>query len=209
MAGGEFHFAGNHHADAFWTREGVPEIQFHYSDPRMNRAGTLDWTLRAALAVCSAAFLAAVAYAVYTPPLRVVVAGEQAPPFTLAADNGRTLAVPGFGGRLLILNFWASWCPPCVEETPSLSQFAADFADRGVVVMAISVDSSEKAYRAFLQRYQPRFLTARDAQIHRAYGTFVYPESYIIDASGKVVYKIPEGADWSSANLRSFIGSLL
>jgi thiol-disulfide isomerase/thioredoxin len=169
----------------------------------------MDWALRVAFGALAVALVGVVAYAVYVPPLHVVVAGEQAPPFTIEADNGRAVAVPDFGGKLLILNFWASWCPPCVEETPSLSQFAQDYASRGVVVMAISVDASDKAYRAFLQKYKPRFLTARDAQIHRDYGTFMYPETYIIDSTGKVIQKIAERADWSSASVRSFIDSLL
>ena len=127
----------------------------------------------------------------------------------LVAAGMPGLVLPDLKGKLLILNFWASWCQPCVEETPSLSQLAKDYAGRGVVVMAISVDSSEKAYRAFLEKYKPGFLTARDARIHRDYGTFVYPETYIIDSSGKVAQKIAEGADWSSPDVRRYIDSLL
>src|ERR1041385_8055538 len=67
---------------------------------------------------------------------RIVVAGDTAPGFTITADNGRTVSVPDFGGKVLVLNFWATWCPPCVAETPSLSSFAAQYADRGVVVLA-------------------------------------------------------------------------
>ena len=55
---------------------------------------------------------------------RIVVAGDTAPEFTITADNGRTVSVPSFGGKLLVLNFWATWCPPCIQETPSLSRFA-------------------------------------------------------------------------------------
>jgi peroxiredoxin len=168
-----------------------------------------DRLLRGAFLLLIAAFVAVVAYATYEKPIHVVVAGEQAPAFTIAADNGRSVSIPNFQGKLLILNFWASWCPPCVEETPSLSQLARDYASRGVVVMAISVDANDKAYRAFLDKYKPDFLTARDAQIHREYGTFVYPETYIIDSSGKVAQKIAEGADWSNPNVRRYIDSLL
>ena len=168
-----------------------------------------DRLLRGAFLFLAAVFVAVVAYATYEKPIHVVVAGEKAPSFTIAAENGRKVSVPHLQGKLLILNFWASWCPPCVEETPSLSKLARDYANRGVVVMAISVDSNEKAYRAFLAKYKPDFLTARDAEIHRDYGTFVYPETYIIDSSGKVAQKIAEGADWSDANVRRYIDSLL
>ena len=71
---------------------------------------------------------------------RVVVAGDTAPDFSITADNGRTVSVPNFGGKLLLLNFWASWCGPCVEETPSLSKLAQDYASKGVVVLGVSVD---------------------------------------------------------------------
>ena len=70
--------------------------------------------------------------------------------------------LPNFGGKVLVLNFWASWCPPCVQETPSLSAFAAEYANKGVVVLGISVDKDEKAYRGFLQKFQPAFQTARE-----------------------------------------------
>ncbi len=175
----------------------------------MHRVKTIDWVLRGALAALSMAFVAVVAKGVYDPPIHVVVAGEQAPQFTIPTDNGRTVSVPNFGGKLLLLNFWATWCPPCIQETPSLSQLAADYANRGLVVLGVSVDASEPAYRAFLRKYKPAFLTARDAQVHRDYGTFMYPENYLIDASGKVVQKIAEGADWSSPNIRQYIDSLL
>jgi peroxiredoxin len=173
----------------------------------MHSVKTIDWVLRGSLAVLLVGFLFVVGSAVYVRPIHVVVAGEQAPPFTVTADNGQRVSTPGFGGKLLVLNFWATWCPPCVEETPSMSQFARDYAARGVVVLAISVDTSDSAYRAFLAKYKPEFLTARESLIHRDYGTFMYPETYIIDSTGKVAQKIAEGADWSNPNLRAYIDS--
>jgi thiol-disulfide isomerase/thioredoxin len=76
------------------------------------------------------------------------------------------VSLPNFGGKLLVLNFWATWCPPCVQETPSLSQFAATYANKGVVVLGVSVDKDEKAYRNFLQKFNPAFLYARDFKLH-------------------------------------------
>src|SRR5579871_6756414 len=78
---------------------------------------------------------------------RVVMAGDIAPDFSITTDNGRTVSIPNFGGKILLLNFWASWCQPCAEETPSLSRFAQEYANKGVVVLAVSVDKDEKAYR--------------------------------------------------------------
>ena len=140
---------------------------------------------------------------------RVVVAGDTAPEFTITADNGQTVSLPDFKGKLLVLNFWASWCPPCVQETPSLSAFAANFADKGVVVLGISVDKDEKAYRAFLQRFHPAFQTVRELNIHEDYGTFMYPETYIIDTQGKVLKKIAEPIDWTAPEVTRYIDSLL
>jgi thiol-disulfide isomerase/thioredoxin len=139
----------------------------------------------------------------------VVVAGDQAPQFSITADNGRAVSVPNFGGKLLVLNFWASWCGPCVEETPSLTEFAQTYAPKGVVVLGISVDQNDKAYRAFLQKYSPGFLTARDLKIHEDYGTYMYPETYIIDSTGKVLLKIADPADWTDPKLTQYVNSLL
>ncbi|HUI55500.1 MAG TPA: TlpA disulfide reductase family protein [Bryobacteraceae bacterium] len=162
------------------------------------------------LRVAIGLLMVALVYVIYTAiHERVVVAGDQAPEFTITSDNGRSVSVPNFGGKLLVLNFWASWCGPCVEETPSLSTFAEQYAQKGVVVLGISVDQNEKAYRAFLDRYKPGFLTARDLKIHEDFGTFMYPESYFIDSKGKVVFKIANAADWNDPKLTAYVNSLL
>jgi peroxiredoxin len=140
---------------------------------------------------------------------RVVVAGDSAPEFTIHADNGSTITLPNFGGKLLVLNFWATWCPPCVQETPSLSAFAAAYAKKGVVVLGVSVDKDEKAYNAFLQKFRPNFLTAREQKLHEDYGTFMYPETYIIDSKGKVLHKLAEPADWMDPRMTQLIDGLL
>ena len=140
---------------------------------------------------------------------RVVVAGDRAPDFSITADNGHVLSAAHFGGKLLVLNFWATWCPPCVQETPSLNRFSQQYANRGVVVLALSVDKDEKAYRGFLERFKPTFLTARDRQLHADYGTFMYPETYLIDAQGHVLRKYAEAVDWTSPEITQYVDSLL
>jgi cytochrome c biogenesis protein CcmG/thiol:disulfide interchange protein DsbE len=166
----------------------------------------IDRLLRLALGFLSLAFVYVIYAAIHE---HVVVAGDTAPEFTIQADNGRTVTVPHFSGKLLVLNFWATWCPPCVEETPSLSQFAAQYADKGVVVLAVSVDKDEKAYRAFLRKFNPAFLTARESQTHQDYGTFMYPETYLIDAQGKVLKKLAEPVDWMNPQLTGWVDSVL
>jgi peroxiredoxin len=142
---------------------------------------------------------------------KVVTVGDAAPDFSITADNGRAITGEQFGGKLLVLNFWATWCPPCVQETPSLSRFAAQMAPSGVVVLAISVDKDEKAYKDFLARMKPAFLTARDpeAKINADFGTFKYPETYVINSSGKVVRKFISDQPWDSENMLNDIKSLL
>jgi cytochrome c biogenesis protein CcmG, thiol:disulfide interchange protein DsbE len=154
--------------------------------------------------------LGGLVYAIYAGiHERVVVDGDTSPDFTITADNGRLVSMPHFAGKLLVLNFWASWCGPCVEETPSLSRFAQQYADKGVVVLGISVDQSEKAYRTFLQKYKPAFLTVRERKLHEAFGTYMWPETYIISADGKVLKKIAQGVDWSEPSTTQFFNSLL
>ena len=142
---------------------------------------------------------------------RLVEVGDSAPDFSITTDNGRAITAASFGGKLLVLNFWATWCPPCVEELPSLNEFANRFTKAGVVVLGISVDSDEKIYRDFLARARVSFLTARDPdrKISADYGTFKYPESYIVDGKGKVLRKIISNQDWMSDRVIKDVESLL
>jgi peroxiredoxin len=141
----------------------------------------------------------------------IVDVGDTAPEFSIATDHGRTISRSGFGGRLLVLNFWVTWCQPCLDEIPSLSQFQKDFAADGVVVLGVSVDRNEPVYRRVLAQKKLAFLTARDpeASISSRYGTFKYPETYLIDRRGKVVQKIIGPANWTDAVMTNQIKALL
>jgi len=171
-------------------------------------AGKTDRILQVLIGLCVAALVYVVAGSLQE---KVVVAGDRAPDFSIRTDSGRTVSNRDFGGRLLVLNFWATWCPPCVEEMPSLDQFQKQFNGSGVVVLGVSVDRSENAYRRFLERAGVGFLTARDpeASISAEYGTFKYPESYIINADGKVIQKIIGPTDWTDPVLVNQIKALL
>jgi thiol-disulfide isomerase/thioredoxin len=136
--------------------------------------------------------------------------GQPAPPFSIRTDQGRSVTPTAFGGKVLILNFWATWCPPCVQEVPSLNQFQREFASQGVVVVAVSIDKNPQKYQSFLAKIPVVFQTARDpnADISSSYGTFQIPETYIIK-DGKVVRKFAEGENWMSDDLTQYVRSLL
>jgi peroxiredoxin len=160
------------------------------------RSVKIDQSLKVAIGLLLAAFVFVLYASIHE---RIINVGDTAPDFTITTDNGRTVSPTHFGGRLLVLNFWATWCQPCVEEVPSLDQFSKEMAGSGVVVVGVSVDKDPKVYQAFLSRANVSFVTARDpgANISSNYGTFKYPESYIIDAHGKVVQKIVGATDWA------------
>jgi cytochrome c biogenesis protein CcmG/thiol:disulfide interchange protein DsbE len=142
---------------------------------------------------------------------RVIDKGDTAPRFTVKSEQGPTVSRSDFNGKLLVLNFWATWCPPCIQEWPSLNSFAAQYKDKGVVVLAVSVDRAEKRYTEFLAKNKPAFLTARDPEsnLPASFGTFMYPETYIIDKEGKVVYKVANAQDWNDPAFLNYIQSLL
>ena len=176
---------------------------------RRQSAGFLNTTniLRALLALCTAAFLAVVVVSLRdTSPKE----GSAAPDFRITTDCGKQVSVNSFGGKVLVLNFWATWCAPCIEEIPSLNAMQRRFAKSGVVVVAISIDKNLQKYRSFLDRIHVSFDTARDpsASISERYGTFQYPETYIIK-DGKIVRKFANAADWTSDDLTQYIQSLL
>jgi cytochrome c biogenesis protein CcmG/thiol:disulfide interchange protein DsbE len=136
--------------------------------------------------------------------------GGRAPAFTITTDHGQQITPTSFGGKVLVLNFWATWCSPCVEEIPSLSQFQTEFAKSGVVVVGVSVDTSAQKYNAFLNRIPVSFATARDPSggISAEYGTFQYPETYIIK-DGRVVRKFAEAVNWTGDDITQFMHGLL
>jgi cytochrome c biogenesis protein CcmG, thiol:disulfide interchange protein DsbE len=142
---------------------------------------------------------------------RIVEQGDKAPGFAVTTENGNKITPSDFGGKLLVLNFWATWCPPCVEETPSLSEFAKIYGKDGIVVVAVSVDKSDAAYRRFLAQVRPGFQTARDpdADVPARFGTFKWPETYVIDQSGRVRQKYISNRNWMDPAVVNEIRSFL
>jgi len=134
--------------------------------------------------------------------------GKPAPEFTVK-DSDRSVALRDLRGKVVVLNFWATWCPPCVEETPSLVAMQAQMKDR-VLVFAVSTDQDEAAYHRFIKVYRVNFLTVRDPEqkSNNLYGTFKYPETYIIDREGILRRKFIGPVDWTKPEIIEYLSKL-
>lgn len=138
------------------------------------------------------------------------MAGKTAKDFAIQLD-GKPAHLSNLKGKVVVLNFWATWCPPCVEETPALNSLQQRIASRGGVVLGVSVDDDEAAYERFLKENGIVFLTYRDASKKSAqdYGTKMYPETYIIDRHGKIARKVIGQQQWDSAEMLSYFDAIL
>jgi peroxiredoxin len=135
--------------------------------------------------------------------------GSNAPDFTVQ-DSDHKVTLSQFRGRVVVLNFWATWCPPCVEETPSLVRMQARLKDKGVVVLAVSIDDDDAAYHRFLKEYGVNMVTVRDEARKAAtlYGTFGWPETFVIDRQGVVRRKFIGPVEWTSPEVTDYLGRL-
>jgi cytochrome c biogenesis protein CcmG, thiol:disulfide interchange protein DsbE len=164
------------------------------------------------LEIAAAAVLVVLGYFVFDSIReRVANVGDSAPGFRVTTAKGKDVTQKEFGGRVLVLNFWASWCPPCKEETPSMNQMAQQLGTKGLVVLGVSVDENAAAYEQFLAQERVVFETALDTsgEISANFGTFKYPETYVIGRDGKVLRKYIGPRDWSSPEMLRDIESLL
>jgi peroxiredoxin len=125
--------------------------------------------------------------------------------------NGRPMRLSDLKGKIVVLNFWATWCPPCVEETPSLNRLQQWLAPHGGTVLGISEDEDAATYASFLLQYGVQFPTWRDPSlsIAKSFGTSIYPETYVIDQRGIIARKIIGPQEWDSPALLVYFQSLL
>ena len=139
-----------------------------------------------------------------THPPRI---GSVAPEFTVQ-DSDHKVSLSDFKGRVVILNFWGSWCPPCIAETPAMVKMQSRMKDKGVVVLAISIDVDHAAYQKFVKDFSMQeMVTVRDGD-HKTsdlYGTFGWPESYVIDRKGVIRRKFIGAVEWNSPEVTDFL----
>lgn len=138
------------------------------------------------------------------------VAGSKARDFSFEM-NGKQMQLTDMRGTVVIVNFWASWCPPCVDETPSLIALQKEIAPKGATVLGISIDEDANAYSQFLEAHQIDFPTYRDPsqKIATEYGTHMWPETYIIGRDGRIARKLVGEQDWMSPEMTAYFTSLL
>ncbi len=134
--------------------------------------------------------------------------GNAAPEFTIT-DSQRTVTLSQLRGKPVVLNFWATWCPPCIEEMPSLVQLQKQMGDK-VTILAVSEDADDGAYKQFVRDHNIDLLTVRDTErkTNEVYGTFKFPETFIIDRNGKIVRKFIGATDWTSADIVDYLNKL-
>jgi peroxiredoxin len=135
--------------------------------------------------------------------------GTPAPDF-IVQDADHRIELRDFRGKIVVLNFWATWCAPCVEEMPSLTQLQQRFKDKNVTVLGVSVDVDNDGYHRFLKDHKVDFLTVRDPdqKANDLYGTFKFPETYIIDRNGVVQRKFIGPVDWTRPEIVDFLSKL-
>ena len=157
-------------------------------------------------ALASAVLLISVLFAGCSPHPRLI--GLPAPDFTVK-DPDHTVSLHDFRGKKVVLNFWTSWCKPCVDEMPSLIQLQKQMGAR-ITVLAVSWDEDEASYRRFLRQYNVDLLTAWDPRKMTSdlYGCTGQPETYIIDPSGTVRRKFVGQQEWNSLDMIEYLNKL-
>ncbi len=153
--------------------------------------------------------LVAILLVLMPEPVHPVRVGDMAKPISLPTLQGDIQGLPE--GKVVLLNFWATWCPPCRKEVPSMVKVYDKFKDRGFEIVAVSVDKQRDDVVKFVQEYGMNFTVLHDVNstFSASYGVFRFPESYIIDRKGIVRQHIKGEADWMKAEFSHYIDKLL
>jgi cytochrome c biogenesis protein CcmG/thiol:disulfide interchange protein DsbE len=132
---------------------------------------------------------------------------ETAPDFTVH-NGSQTIRLSQFRGKIVILNFWATWCAPCIDELPSLQELQKQRPD--IQVLAVSIDDDPAAYAAFLKQYDINLLAVRDGSqgANLKFGSVRVPETFVIDRSGVVRRKFIGAQQWTNPEIPGYLAKL-
>lgn len=141
----------------------------------------------------------------------VISVGQQAPDFTIKDENGKQVKLSDFRGKLVFLNFWATWCAPCIEEMPEMDTLNQKFKDRKFQMMAVSVDNNWEVVKDFYNKHNLEIPTYLDPgqQIRNSYKVRGYPETFILDRNGSVLKYIIGPQRWSDPKMMATIEALI
>jgi peroxiredoxin len=137
--------------------------------------------------------------------------GKLAPGFFLKDVNGSNVSFSEFKGKVVLINFWATWCAPCRDEMTSLNNLYKSLKDKGFVVLAISIDSSEQPVKSFIAEKGLSFpvLLDKDKSVYNSYAVIGQPMSFLIDRNGIVLGRVIGGVQWDSAEMKNKISAVL
>jgi peroxiredoxin len=139
------------------------------------------------------------------------IIGQEAPAFTLNDLEGKPISIKDYKGKVVFINFWATWCPPCKEEIPSLNKLHKKYSGKDFAVIGISTDDSKKAIVKFLKKHKVDFVIPhdKDGKIMREYKVFSLPTSFLIDKQGKIIEKFLGPHDWIEKDFLKKIENLM
>ncbi len=131
--------------------------------------------------------------------------------FTLSDINGVSHSLSQYTGKVIVVNFWASWCPPCVHEMPSMSSLNMELKDSPFEILAINLGENPDDINRFLKTHPVNFpvLLDPDQALPGKWNVFAFPTSYLLDKKGFIRYSVAGGIDWSSNNVKMAIHNLL
>ncbi|HUY12276.1 MAG TPA: TlpA disulfide reductase family protein [Terriglobia bacterium] len=140
-------------------------------------------------------------------PLKI---GSESPALAIPLLTAGTVLLRDDRHQVLVVNFWATWCPPCVSEAPSLEKFAERVKPLGVKVLGVSVDQDVAALTSFIATHDITFPVARDPNqfLSARFGTFKFPETYIFDRNGRLAEKVIGTTDWDDPRMIQFVQAL-
>jgi len=153
--------------------------------------------------------LGLIAYLWFRPPADVSDDNRPTPPWQVTLPDGRLLSSESLKGRVVLVNFWATWCPYCRKEKPVIDEYWKDNRARGFEVIAISIDDSPAKIAAWAQKTGYTFMAAStNASVSNAFGAVSsVPTSFIIDRDGHIRHKI--AGQLHSARLKKLVEPLL
>ena len=134
-----------------------------------------------------------------------------APDFTLEDPSGTPVSLRDFRGKIVFVNFWATWCIPCRAEMPALEQLYQDFREQGFVMVAVNFQDGPEQVRAFSQELHLTFPIALDrkAIAASAYGVRGLPTTYLLDREGQIIGQVIGARAWDSEDAKAYFRQLL